>query len=89
MNGDYVSKQAACDCCLTVGHIMIESGDFMEVRQRYDAQNMRQLFEGISVIEVFDFSLQESFIEYRYCLLMNTCEQKRNVEFMQHQLHMI
>ena len=35
MNGEDVPRCVACDCNLTVEHIVIECGDFGEVRQRY------------------------------------------------------
>ena len=46
----------ACHYDLTVEHILIESGDFAEVRQRYDAEGLPQLFQEIRVTCVFDFS---------------------------------
>ncbi len=46
----------ACDRDLTVEHILIECGDFAEVRQRYyEAERLQQLFEEINVRYVFDF----------------------------------
>ena len=59
MNGEDVPvlRCVACDCDLTVNYIiLIECGDFTEVRQRYyDAENLRQLFQESSVTDVFDF----------------------------------
>ena len=44
---------------IVLSHLCIEHTRFAEVRQRhYDAGSVRQLFQEISVIEVFDF-LQE------------------------------
>ena len=60
----------ACDCDLTVELILIECGDFAEVRES-------------SVIEVFDF-LQEMGLFYgiyMYCWFMITCVLKCNVDF--------
>ena len=48
----------ACDCNLTVKHFLIECEDFAEVRQRYDAESLLQLFQQINVIYVFDFLLE-------------------------------
>ena len=51
-----VLRCVACDCDHTVEHILIECGEFAEVRQRYyDAENLQQLFQEISVAYVFDF----------------------------------
>ncbi len=55
MYGEDVPRCVACDCDLTVEHIMIECGDFAEVRQRSDAENSGQLFREISITDVFDF----------------------------------
>ena len=46
----------ACDCDLTVEHILITFGDFSELRLQYhDVENILQIFQEISVIEVVDF----------------------------------
>ncbi len=46
----------ACDCDRTVEYILIEGGDFAELEQRYyDAVDLQQSFEEISVTHVFDF----------------------------------
>ncbi len=64
-NGDDVPRCVACDCKFTVGHILIECGDFAEVRQRYyDAENLQQLFREISATYIFDF-LNEIGLFYR------------------------
>ena len=56
MNGEDVPKCVACGCNLTVKHILIECGDFTEVRQRYyNAESLQQLFQETSVTYVFDF----------------------------------
>ena len=56
MNREDISKYVACDCDLKMRHILIECGDFAEVRQRYcDSENLTQLFHEISVTYVFDF----------------------------------
>ena len=40
----------------TMEHVLIGREDFVEARQRdYDAGNVRQLFQEVSVTEVFDF----------------------------------
>ena len=55
----------ACDCDLTVDNILTECGDVAEVRQRYyDAENLQELFQKISVTYVFDF-LHEMGLLYR------------------------
>ena len=44
---------------LSVEHILIGSGDFVDIRQRfYDAENGKQLFQRVRVTGIFDF-LQE------------------------------
>ena len=56
MSGEDVPACVACDCDLTVEHILIECGDLTEVRQTYyDAENLQQLFNKISVTYVFSF----------------------------------
>ena len=41
MTGEDVPRCVACDCDLTVEHILIECGVFAEVRQTYfDAENL-------------------------------------------------
>ncbi len=56
MNGEAVPTCVDCDCNLTVEHILLECGDFPEIRQRYyDAEDLQQLFHKISVTYVFDF----------------------------------
>ena len=43
-------------CDLTVEHIVVECGDFAEVRERYyEAESLQQLFQQINVTYVFDF----------------------------------
>ncbi len=55
---------------LTVEHILIECGDFAEVRQRYDgAKNLQQLLQEISVTNIFAF-LQEIGLFYRILKLL-------------------
>ena len=55
MTGDDVPRWLACECDLTVEHILIECRDFVEVRQRfYNGQNL-QLFHEICVTKVFEF----------------------------------
>ncbi len=45
MNGEDVPRCEACHRDLTVEHILIKCGGFVEVRQRYyDAGNLQQLF---------------------------------------------
>ena len=40
-----IPRCVACDYSLTVEHILIERGDFAEVRQRYyEAESLQQLF---------------------------------------------
>ena len=65
MNGEDVPKYLACDCDLMVEHILIESGDFMEVRKiYYGAVNIPQFFQKIRVTYVCDF-LHEMGLLYR------------------------
>ena len=45
----------ACNSDLTVKHILIECGEFAEDRQRYEAENLQQLFQGTSVTDIFNF----------------------------------
>ncbi len=59
----------ACDRDLTVEHILIECGDFAEVRQRYfDAESLQQLFQETNVTSVFDFLCEIGlfYIESRF-----------------------
>ena len=43
MNGEDVSRCVACDCDLSVEHILIECGDVAEVMQScYDAKIIRE-----------------------------------------------
>ena len=56
MNNEDVPRCVACDCDFTVEHILIECGDFVEMRQKYyDAESLQQLFQEISVTYLFDF----------------------------------
>ena len=56
MTGEDISKCVACDCDLTVEHILMECGDFTEIRKiYYDAEKTRQLFQETIVTEKFDF----------------------------------
>ena len=65
MSGEDVPKCVACDCDLTVEHILIECGDFAAVRQiYYDAESLQQQFQEIRVTYVFDF-LREIGLFYR------------------------
>ena len=70
MNGEDVPRCVACDCDLTVEHILIECGEFAEVRQKYyDAENLRHLFQEIGVTDLFDFLHKARlffFIKSRY-----------------------
>ncbi len=65
MSGEDVPRCVACDCNLTVEHILIECDDFTEVRQRYyDAESLQQLFQETNVTYVFDY-LREIGLFYR------------------------
>ena len=65
MSGEDVPRCVACDCNVTVEHILIECGDVAEVRQRYyEAESLQQLFQQISVTYVFEF-LHEIGLFYR------------------------
>ena len=74
MNGNNVSRCVACNCNLTVGHILIV--ETVEVRQiYYDAENL-QLFQEILPTYVFDFLCKTRLFNRRYCLFMIKCEGK-------------
>ena len=46
----------ACQCPLTVAHILTECADFLETREKYyDVQNMQELFEDVPVESIFDY----------------------------------
>ena len=76
MNGKDAPRCVACDCDLTMEHILIEYGDFAEVRQKhYHAESLRELFREISVTEVFDL------------LYIITCVLKSSVESFRRQLN--
>ena len=65
MYGEDVARCVVCDCNPTVEHILIECGDFADVRQRYyDAESLQRLFQEINVTYVFDF-LGEMGLFYR------------------------
>ncbi len=54
MNGKDVPRCVVCDCNVTVEHILIECGDFAEVRQRYyEAEDLQKLFHEISVTYMY------------------------------------
>ena len=56
MNGEDMPRCVAYHCNFTVEHILIECGDFTEIKQRYyDDGNLQQLLEEISVTYVFEF----------------------------------
>ena len=56
VNGEDVPRGVACDCYVTVEHILIECGSFAEVKQRYyDFENIRQPFQEINVVGIFDY----------------------------------
>ena len=55
MDRQDVPRCVAFDCDLTVEHILIECGDFAEVRQNYyDVERLKKLFQEISIIKAFD-----------------------------------
>ena len=61
-----------CSCDLTVQHILVECGDFMEVRQRhYDTENIGQFFQEISVVVVFIFLQERGLFDRIYALLVH------------------
>ena len=65
MAGEDAPRCVACDCDLIAEHVLIECGDFAEVRQRYfDGENLQQLFQIVNVMYVFDF-LHEIGLFYR------------------------
>ena len=76
MNGEDVPRCVACDCSITVEHILIECGDFAEVRKRYyDAESLQQLFQQINLhMYLTSFVRSDCFMEYRYDFFMITCE---------------
>ena len=56
VNGADVPRCVSYDCDLPVEHILIECGNFAEVRQRYyDAEKLQQLFQEISATYVLNF----------------------------------
>ena len=62
MNGVDIPGCVACDCYLTVEHILIECGHFAEVRQRfYEAENSQQLFQEINVTDISIFMQTSGF----------------------------
>ena len=64
MDGDDVPRCVGYDCDHTVEYILIECGDFAQVRQKcYDAGNLL-LFQEISDAYVLDF-LHEIELFYR------------------------
>ncbi len=74
MSGEDVPRCVACDCNLTVEHILIECGDFTEVRQRYyDAENVQQLFQEISVTFGLTSCMRQDCFIGNF-LFMMTCE---------------
>ncbi len=71
----------ACDCDLTIEHSPNEYGDFAELKTRYhDAENMTTIPGKVLQKYLTYHGRLDCFIEYWYCLSMNTCEQKCNVE---------
>ncbi len=65
MSGEDRPRCVACDCNLTVEHVLNECGDFAEVRQQYyDSESLQQLFQETNVAYVFDF-LREMGLFYR------------------------
>ncbi len=56
MSHEDVPRCVACGYRLTVEHILIRCGDFVEVRQsHYDANSLQQLFQETRVTYLFDF----------------------------------
>ena len=46
----------ACQCPLTVQHILIECADFLETREKYfTVQDMKELFEKVSLEDIFGY----------------------------------
>ncbi len=65
MSGEDIPRCVACDCNLTVEHVLIECWDYAEVRQQYyEAESLQQLFQETNVTCVFDF-LHEIGLFYR------------------------
>ena len=55
MSGEDILRCVACDCNLTVEHVLTEYGDFAEVRQQYyQAESLQQLFQKTNVTYVFN-----------------------------------
>ena len=63
MNVEDIPRCVARDCDLTVNYLHVETVEVSQIH--YDAENLRQLFLKITIIDVFDFL---------YCLFMITCE---------------
>ena len=64
LSGEDIPRCVACDCNLTVEHVLIECGDFAEVRRHYEADSLQHLFQETNVTYVFDF-LHEIGLFYR------------------------
>ena len=46
----------ACQCTLTVKHILVECADFLQIREKYyDTQDMKELFEEVCVENIFGY----------------------------------
>ena len=45
----------ACQCPLMVKHILIECADFLQIREKYQVHDMKQLFEEINVENIFEY----------------------------------
>ena len=65
MSREDMPRCVACDCNLIVVHVLIEYGEFSEVRQQYyEAEGLQQLFQETYVTCVFYF-LREVGLFYR------------------------
>ena len=69
MNSEDVPRCVDCDCDLIVEDNLIKCGDVAEVRQRYDSENLHELFHEISVRYIFGF-LWEIGMLYRKQILL-------------------
>ena len=56
LKGEDQPECVACQCLLTVKHILIECADFLQIREKYDqVHDMRQLFEDINIGNIFEY----------------------------------
>jgi len=63
--GDIQPECYACDCPLTVHHILIDCADFLHIRRKYfNVSSLKQLFEEVNPSKIFAF-LREIELFYK------------------------